>query len=54
LLAQQLGGDEIDRTLAPTRLLNHKQATDSVHHVADRLLLPIMKGRPQILRAEPK
>lgn len=50
--AQQLGSDEVDKTLAPAGLLHHQQPAATFHDVADRFLLTfaeinIRKPRPK-------
>ena len=54
LFAKELGRDEIDRALSPTRLLHHQQPTAALHYMPDGILLPVAKACAWILGAEPE
>ena len=53
-LPQQLGRDEIDRTLAPARLLHDERSPEPFHHMPDRVLLALAKDGGCVLRAQPQ
>ena len=54
LLPEQLGRDEIDRALAPARLLHDEQSPTPLHHMADGVLLALAKDGGCVLRAQPQ
>ena len=54
LLAQELGGDEVNRALAPASLLNDEQSAATLYQVPDRLLLAVAEHCPLAARSQPE